>query len=98
MSKLTKGKSLLAQSPKTIAAEPAQNAPVGQQPTETIRCTVTLGSDLEITTRIANHISNIQEMLPKGAIAPTPATVLRAFIESKDSEITELFDIYLAET
>jgi hypothetical protein len=98
MSKLTKGKSLLAQNPKIIAAEPAHDTSAEQQKNETIRCTVTLGSMLDLTTKIANHIKNIQEMLPRGAIAPTPATVLREFIESKDQEISELFDQYLVDS
>jgi len=98
MSKLSKGKSLLAQNSKTIATEPTQTNQTENQQAEPIRCTVTLGKDLDITSRITNHITQIHDMLPKGAIAPTPATVLREFMERKDQEITELFDIYLTET
>lgn len=98
MSKLTKGKSLLSQNPKVIAAEPTQTKLPEPQKTQTIRCTVTLVPKLALTAKVADHISHIEDMLPKGAIAPTPATVLREFIESKDAEIAALFEDHLAET
>lgn len=98
MSKLSKGKNLLAQRPTDIAAEPGQTSQREQQTTKTIRCTVTLVSSLALTAKVASHIEHIEDMLPRGAIAPTPATVLREFLESKDGEIAELFEAYLIDS
>ena len=104
MSRISKGNDLIGGGKKVAASEPLDpvkpvlkrnNAHDGNT-VKSIRANLTLPSTLDSTFEIQNYIAQITANLPKGAMAPQPATLLRDFFTEHDAELAAILRKYLS--